>query len=239
MSNFEEKKYKQTLINETPNLWDRIDSNITDIYTKDSAPNMDMTQLNNSSPRVNKPKTIKIYKIAGIIAASIAVIAIPLAIKQVTNTNKYELTKDAMPDQEIFDTTINSITSNVTSDSVSENSNTIDKDAISDTEAETDSITNSNDCKGETTMDTTNTITCTITKQDYSDSLGLIYIVKVTDTNIDNISKDSIIYISLRNLSKTELGIKHEIGSSLTIKLGDTSYLSTLDKPYFVTAIIK
>ena len=62
MSKFEEKKYKQTLTDDTPDLWAKIDSKLDDsLFTTDSAPNMDMKpKKSNLSP---KKKTLKPSKV--------------------------------------------------------------------------------------------------------------------------------------------------------------------------------
>ena len=82
MSKFEEKKYKQTLIDDTPDLWDKIDSQLSDnMFTTDSKPDMNMKPGSNSSPSMKKKvKPVKIYKVAGILAACIALLIIPVAL---------------------------------------------------------------------------------------------------------------------------------------------------------------
>ncbi len=116
MSKFEEKKYKQTLIDDTPDLWAKIDGKLDKaLFISDSAPDMDMTPKKDKTQSKNtvtafekgKLKPSKVYKIAGLVAACLAIIIIPITIKSTNRTKEAELTKDAFSDTILSDSNNN------------------------------------------------------------------------------------------------------------------------------------
>ena len=297
MSKFEEKKYKQTLTDDTPDLWAKIDSKLDDsLFTTDSAPNMDMKpKKSNLSPKKKTLKPSKVYKIAGIIAACLAIIIIPIAIKTSSKQNE-ALTKDAAIDsilsnaigdnnstnkeesfdsingqdensEQVFDTSNGAVTSdNISGENThigdhtsKEYANIDDKTtkkpqsqntsegqiklpSNEDKDSSNDSSSSGGGVfipKGEGGEHLKNgQIHYRIDSIHNDPKLGLIYKGTATASKDSTIAPECIFYLSLKELSKTDLGKKLNVGDKITISLKDTSYAACLDNPYYATSII-
>lgn len=238
MSKIEEKKYKQSLLEDTPDLWEQIDSKIDGIYETDSNPDMDMTPRASSNTARTK-RHFSVYKVAGLIAAVVALVVIPLSInynngdRLMKSAKKENSTNNYAFDDSVTDNAINSIDS-ITSNN---NSQTDSVNNIAPEENATDANKNSTN-KG----NISNTEACInfiVKGTVHTPDIGLIYYGTVDTTNTDKILTKSTVYVSLRNLSRTELRNQHEIGSAIKVTINDFSYTSSETKPYYATSIIK
>lgn len=302
MSKFEEKKYKQTLANDTPDLWDRIDKKLDDsLFSTDSAPTMDMKPKKDlSTHKKEKIKPSKIYKIAGIIAACLALIIIPLTIKNSTKMASSDLMKNQLESD-----LTNSITSDeddksapldnfVTQNNISNNSNKEDasnnssKDEFKDSnthigdhtskdyaniedkdknqnnayknnegEIKLPSNDKSNQSSGGSGADNAGSYSNgSLTPRGESDEhlkegqmifridaihqqpkLGLVYRGMVTASKEKTIQVECEFYLSLIELSKSDLKKQLNVGDKIIITVKDTSYAALLDKPYYASSI--
>ncbi|MBE5936109.1 MAG: hypothetical protein E7262_10090 [Lachnospiraceae bacterium] len=292
MSKFEEKKYKQSLTEDTPDLWDKVNNALPDdMYTTDSAPDMNTKPTNTSTPKEKKKlKPSKIYKVAGIIAACLCLVSVPLILKAYNSNNiktalNTEVAKDSMPIQE--DSIGNEAAENGVLPDLNSNSAPLDDNGIAskkdilDNKTDTDkssnpgsagSPTNQGSTKPSNNEDTKDTSMITkpslgnntttdnrsnaflpkneggehlkegellfeITELKQVPKIGLVYKGVVKASQNKTIAAQCQLYISLSQLSRTELGKKHEVGSQITITVKDTSYASCLDKPYYAGSI--
>ena len=240
MSKFEEKKYKQSLLEDTPDLWEQIDSKLDGIYQSDSKPDMDMTPNNNSNI-AKKKRHINIYKVSGLIAACIGLILIPLSIslenggKNMSTVNKDSTSSEYANNDSITNNVMDGIDS---IDSIDSNSSTDDIKGIAPEEFAADIDKDSPSNEGNATV-TKACINFVVKGTVHTPDIGLIYYGTVNTTNTDKIPTNSTVYVSLRNLSRTELRNQHKIGSAIKVTINDFSYTSSETKPYYASSIIK
>ena len=259
MNKQEENNYKEYAKETTPDLWDRINNNLPDgMYTKDSSidnqsedtttnnkTNVIHTYINqkeedsDSSNKVTKFPSRKIYTIAGILAACLVIVAIPFIYNgnnkaKTSNYNQeFSVKKDTANDDSsqhgISDFNDSNDITNDTSNAITDNSDA--KDNINSNEATTEEpTTNNSDQKEDQTMHPI--ITLKVTKHHTTD-IGLVYEGIITSTTSTNIKVDDSVYVTLRKLSRHDLFHTYEPGESFTISLYDDTFASSTEKPYY------
>lgn len=231
MKNNEESNYKEYAKESTPDLWDRIDSNLPEeMFTKDS------------SSKITKFKRRKIYTISTILAASLILVTLTAVQKSSNRLQQYSSENssyDAIANNKNVTDSINSI-----GEPESSNSNSVNSNKNSEEDNNSPYTLNDNAITSNETLDSKEeqipdmTITLTVTKHHTTD-IGLVYEGIVTSTTSKNIAIKDTVYVTLRQLTRHELRHTYEPKESFTITVTDDRFTSSANKPYYATSLIK
>ena len=239
---------------------------------------------NVTSLEKGKIKPSKVYKIAGLVAACLAIIIIPIAIKS-SGSKTSLLEKNIASDSILSDSSNsveNAVDSLVSDDAKLEQGNNVssnnsknpgntsqnNEDHTSKDNAIKDDKTDSYyHNEGEIELPSNEEQGTSDSAESYDNdgmspqnkggehlkngqihfridsihdepTLGLIYKGMATASKDKTIGAECVFYLSLKELSKKDLGKEIKVGDKITITLKDTSYAACLDKPYYASSIM-
>ena len=257
MNKNEENNYKEYAKETTPDLWNRIDSNLPEgMYTKDSSleenntKEKDNAQTNETIETTSSKKgkiikfpTRKIYTFAGLIAACLFIVCIPLIINSTKNrVSKENATFNTVNKDSIDSNNIMSNENAITDNSIADNNNDNNKNnASNETENSIPGITNDNADNEQTNKDNTYNkeddnmhpiITLKVTKHHTTD-IGLVYECVIISTSSKSIKPKDTVFVTLRKLSRHDLLHTYKPGEEFTISLYDDTFSSSSNNPYY------
>lgn len=249
MNNNEEKNFKEYAKESTPDLWDKIEKGLPEgMYTKDSSTEDNTTSDNNTDKNSNKIvkfPTRKIYTIAGIIAACLVILAIPLITNpnnKAKNSNNFSAVDSINSNKSIANNEQESQLNDSSfaysaNDSINDDAsdNAVNNGITSDNKPENNATDNTKS-QEETTMNPT--ITLKVTKHHTTD-IGLVYEGVIIDTTSKTIKKDDTVYVTLRKLTRHDLLHTYEPNEEFTISLYDDTFTSSPSSPYYALKKIK
>lgn len=248
MNNNEENNFKEYAKESTPDLWDKIEEGLPNgMYTKDSSNEDNTTSDNTKDKKTNKVikfPTRKIYTIAGIVAACLVILAIPLFTNSNNDTKKsinFSASDSLDSNKSIVSSEEKSQNNDDTNaysayDGIDKNStDNVTNNITSENEPENNKNDNTKLQEG-TTMNPT--ITLKVTKHHTTD-IGLVYEGVIIDTTSKTIKKDDTVYVTLRKLTRHDLLHTYEPNEEFTISLYDDTFTSSPSSPYYALKKIK
>lgn len=255
MNNNEEKEFKEYAKDSTPDLWDKIEANLPEgMYTKDSSSDNNITSkdntdsdnnINKKANKVVKFPTRKVYTFAGIVAACLVILSIPLITDSSNNakksagnsaTNSIDSNKSIVnnnQESQLNDSSYAYSADNSMNDNSSDN---VTSNGITSDNEPSSTATDNTKSQEETTMNPT--ITLKVTKHHTTD-IGLVYEGVIVDTTSTTIKKDDTVYVTLRKLTRHDLLHTYEPNEEFTISLYDDTFTSSPSSPYYALKKIK
>lgn len=249
MNNNEENNFKEYAKESTPDLWNKIEEGLPNgMYTKDSSNEDNTTSDNTKDKKTNKVikfPTRKIYTIAGIVAACLVILAIPLFTNpnnKAKNSNNFSAVDSINSNKSIANNEQESQLNDSSfaysaNDSINDDAsdNAVNNGINSDNKPENNATDNTKS-QEETTMNPT--ITLKVTKHHTTD-IGLVYEGVIIDTTSKTIKKDDTVYVTLRKLTRHDLLHTYEPNEEFTISLYDDTFTSSPSSPYYALKKIK
>lgn len=249
MNNNEENNFKEYAKESTPDLWNKIEEGLPNgMYTKDSSNEDNTTSDNTKDKKTNKVikfPTRKIYTIAGIVAACLVILAIPLFTNSNNDTKKSinfsasdsldsnKSIANNEQESQLNDSSFAYSANDSINDDASDNA--VNNGITSDNKPENNATDNTKS-QEETTMNPT--ITLKVTKHHTTD-IGLVYEGVIIDTTSKTIKKDDTVYVTLRKLTRHDLLHTYEPNEEFTISLYDDTFTSSPSSPYYALKKIK